>query len=206
MRSDIAYGDGMYKSTDGGKSWTHIGLTDTKQIGAIVVDPQNADVVYVAALGHPYGCKRRARRLQNDRWRKDVEQSPLQGCRHRRDLAGNGAGKSERYLCRTLADAPSALERLSALERPGQRALQNDRRRRDVDAAHERPAYARRSHRASRFRRRRRAAFTPTSTALPVKAASIVPTMPVSLGRTSTLQQRIWQRGWYFMRHHCRSA
>jgi photosystem II stability/assembly factor-like uncharacterized protein len=55
MRSDIAYGDGMYKSTDGGKSWTHIGLTDTKQIGAIVVDPQNADVVYVAALGHPYG-------------------------------------------------------------------------------------------------------------------------------------------------------
>ncbi|HYL28147.1 MAG TPA: hypothetical protein VEW74_09975, partial [Candidatus Nitrosotalea sp.] len=55
MRSDIAYGDGMYKSTDGGKSWTHIGLTDTKQIGSIVVDPQNADVVYVAALGHPYG-------------------------------------------------------------------------------------------------------------------------------------------------------
>jgi photosystem II stability/assembly factor-like uncharacterized protein len=55
MRSDIAYGDGMYKSTDGGKSWTHIGLNDTKQIGAIVVDPQNADVVYVAALGHPYG-------------------------------------------------------------------------------------------------------------------------------------------------------
>src|SRR5579871_3346162 len=41
MRSDIAYGDGMYKSTDGGKSWTHIGLNDTKQIGAIVVDPQN---------------------------------------------------------------------------------------------------------------------------------------------------------------------
>ena len=55
MRSDIAYGDGMYKSTDGGTSWTHIGLTDTKQIGAIVVDPHNANVVYVAALGHPYG-------------------------------------------------------------------------------------------------------------------------------------------------------
>ncbi len=55
MRSDIAYGDGMYKSTDGGKSWTHLGLTDTKQIGAIVVDPRNADIAYVAALGHPYG-------------------------------------------------------------------------------------------------------------------------------------------------------
>ncbi len=55
MRSDIAYGDGMYKSTDGGKSWTHIGLIDTKQIGAIVVDPRDANVAYVAALGHPYG-------------------------------------------------------------------------------------------------------------------------------------------------------
>src|SRR5580700_2706367 len=55
MRSDIAYGNGIYKSSDGGKSWTHLGLTDTKQIGAIVVDPQDANVAYVAALGHPYG-------------------------------------------------------------------------------------------------------------------------------------------------------
>lgn len=55
MRSDIAYGNGVYKSTDGGKSWTHLGLSDTKQIGAIVVDPHDADVAYVAALGHSYG-------------------------------------------------------------------------------------------------------------------------------------------------------
>jgi photosystem II stability/assembly factor-like uncharacterized protein len=55
MRSDVAYGNGMYKSTDGGKSWRHIGLTDTRQIGAIVVDPRDANVAYVAALGHQYG-------------------------------------------------------------------------------------------------------------------------------------------------------
>ncbi len=55
MRSDIAYGDGAYKSSDGGKTWTHIGLDDTKQIGSIVVDPRDANVAYVAALGHPYG-------------------------------------------------------------------------------------------------------------------------------------------------------
>jgi photosystem II stability/assembly factor-like uncharacterized protein len=55
MRSDIAYGDGMYKSTDGGRSWTHLGLTDTKQIGAIVVDPRDPNIAYVAALGHAYG-------------------------------------------------------------------------------------------------------------------------------------------------------
>ncbi|HTU82667.1 MAG TPA: hypothetical protein VMF61_11090 [Candidatus Acidoferrales bacterium] len=55
MRSDIAYGDGVYKSADGGKTWRHVGLDDTRQIGKILVDPQNPDVVYVAALGHAYG-------------------------------------------------------------------------------------------------------------------------------------------------------
>ncbi|HZV77735.1 MAG TPA: hypothetical protein VFF63_08265 [Candidatus Babeliales bacterium] len=56
MRSDIAYGDGMYKSVDGGRSWSHIGLTKTMQIGAIAVDPRNANIVYAAALGHPYAA------------------------------------------------------------------------------------------------------------------------------------------------------
>lgn len=55
MRSDIQHGDGMYKSTDGGKTWSHIGLDDTRQIGRIVIDPKNANLVYVAALGHQYG-------------------------------------------------------------------------------------------------------------------------------------------------------
>ena len=55
MRSDIAYGNGVYKSSDGGKTWSHLGLDDTRQIGSIVVDPRNADVAYVAALGHQYG-------------------------------------------------------------------------------------------------------------------------------------------------------
>ena len=51
MRSQISYGNGMYKSTDAGKTWTHIGLEDTRQIGRVLVDPQNPDVVFVAALG-----------------------------------------------------------------------------------------------------------------------------------------------------------
>jgi photosystem II stability/assembly factor-like uncharacterized protein len=55
MRSDIAQGDGMYKSGDGGKTWSHVGLVDSQQIGRIIVHPENPDVVYVAALGHPYG-------------------------------------------------------------------------------------------------------------------------------------------------------
>jgi photosystem II stability/assembly factor-like uncharacterized protein len=55
MRSDIAQGHGMYRSSDAGKTWQFIGLGDSQQIGRIEIDPGNADVVYVAALGHPYG-------------------------------------------------------------------------------------------------------------------------------------------------------
>ncbi len=57
MRSDIQQGNGMYKSTDGGKTWSHVGLDDSRQIGKIVVDPHDANVVYCAAIGHQYGPK-----------------------------------------------------------------------------------------------------------------------------------------------------
>jgi photosystem II stability/assembly factor-like uncharacterized protein len=55
MRSDIAQGDGMYKSTDGGRHWQRIGLTQTRQIARVMVNPTNPDIVFAAALGHPYG-------------------------------------------------------------------------------------------------------------------------------------------------------
>ncbi|MGI9102151.1 MAG: WD40/YVTN/BNR-like repeat-containing protein [Terriglobales bacterium] len=55
IRGDITYGNGMWKSVDGGRSWKHIGLEDTRQIGRVLVDPHNPDVVFVAALGHAFG-------------------------------------------------------------------------------------------------------------------------------------------------------
>jgi photosystem II stability/assembly factor-like uncharacterized protein len=55
IRSALSSGDGVYKSTDGGQSWKHIGLQDSRQISRIVVDPRNANVVYVGVLGHAYG-------------------------------------------------------------------------------------------------------------------------------------------------------
>jgi len=55
QRPDLAVGDGIYKSTDAGKTWTHLGLRDAQQITAIVIDPKNPDRVLVAAQGHPYG-------------------------------------------------------------------------------------------------------------------------------------------------------
>ncbi|MFN2621863.1 MAG: WD40/YVTN/BNR-like repeat-containing protein [Chthoniobacterales bacterium] len=54
-RPDLSVGDGVYKSTDAGKTWTHLGLRDGQQIAAIAVDPKNPDRVLVAVAGHPYG-------------------------------------------------------------------------------------------------------------------------------------------------------
>jgi photosystem II stability/assembly factor-like uncharacterized protein len=55
MRSDISYGAGMYKSIDAGMTWSYIGLSDTRQIGRVLIDPKNSDIVLVAALGHGFG-------------------------------------------------------------------------------------------------------------------------------------------------------
>lgn len=55
VRGNVSYGDGVYKSVDAGKTWTHVGLRETRQIGKIRVHPSNPDLVYVAALGHAFG-------------------------------------------------------------------------------------------------------------------------------------------------------
>src|SRR5262249_15221400 len=55
QRPDLAIGDGMYKSTDAGRTWTHLGLRDSQQIARVEVDPKNPNRLFVAALGHPYG-------------------------------------------------------------------------------------------------------------------------------------------------------
>ncbi|MGH8145394.1 MAG: WD40/YVTN/BNR-like repeat-containing protein, partial [Rhodanobacteraceae bacterium] len=56
IRNTFLTGDGMFKSTDGGKTWKHIGLEKTHVISWIVVDPHNPDVVYVAAMGHVWAA------------------------------------------------------------------------------------------------------------------------------------------------------
>jgi photosystem II stability/assembly factor-like uncharacterized protein len=55
QRPDLAVGNGVYKSTDGGKTWTNMGLRDGQQIASIAVDRSDADRIFVAVLGHPYG-------------------------------------------------------------------------------------------------------------------------------------------------------
>ena len=56
LRDSTGYGNGMYKSTDAGKTWTHIGLDDTQHIGKVAVHPKNPNIVFVAAIGHLYAA------------------------------------------------------------------------------------------------------------------------------------------------------
>jgi photosystem II stability/assembly factor-like uncharacterized protein len=55
QRPDLSIGNGLYKSNDAGKNWTNLGLHDAQQIGGISIDKKNADRIFIAVLGHPYG-------------------------------------------------------------------------------------------------------------------------------------------------------
>jgi photosystem II stability/assembly factor-like uncharacterized protein len=55
VRNSISFGDGVYKSTDGGKTWQHVGLRDTERISKVLVSPRDPNTVYVGALGHAFG-------------------------------------------------------------------------------------------------------------------------------------------------------
>jgi photosystem II stability/assembly factor-like uncharacterized protein len=55
IRGNIGHGDGVYKSLDAGKTWKNVGLRDSRAIGKVIINPSNPEIVFVAALGHPYG-------------------------------------------------------------------------------------------------------------------------------------------------------
>jgi photosystem II stability/assembly factor-like uncharacterized protein len=83
LRSDIGIGDGVYKSTDGGKTWKNIGLRETRQIGRILVHPRNPEIVFVAALGHAYGPNEERGVFRStdggETWRKVLYKDPDTG-------------------------------------------------------------------------------------------------------------------------------
>ena len=72
MRSSISYGDGMFKSTDGGKTWARAGLRDSRQIGRILVDPQDCEQGFCGGAGTSVRAERGARRVSFERWRKKL--------------------------------------------------------------------------------------------------------------------------------------
>ena len=84
QRPDLSIGDGIYKSTDAGKTWTHLGLRDGQQIPQIAVDPRDPNRLFVAVLGHPYGPNAERGIFRSHRRRPDVREGALQGREHRR--------------------------------------------------------------------------------------------------------------------------
>ncbi len=93
IRSDLSSGDGVYKSTDAGHTWTNVGLRDTRQISRIVVDPQNANVAFVAALGHAYAANPERGVFKTTdggaHWSKVLDQGPDVGAADVAMAAGN---------------------------------------------------------------------------------------------------------------------
>jgi photosystem II stability/assembly factor-like uncharacterized protein len=83
IRSNVTIGNGVYKSTDGGDNWEHMGLDATGRISRIVIDPTNPDIVYVASLG--------ARHLQNHGWWGVVGACALRRPEHRRVESDHGS-------------------------------------------------------------------------------------------------------------------
>jgi len=80
IRSSLSFGNGVYKSVDAGRTWAHLGLEDTHHISRIVVDPQNANIVYVGALGHVYGPNEQRGVFESidggSHWTKVLDQGP----------------------------------------------------------------------------------------------------------------------------------
>jgi photosystem II stability/assembly factor-like uncharacterized protein len=80
IRSSLSFGNGVYKSNDGGSTWMHVGLDDTRHISRVVVDPQNSNVVFVGALGHTYAPNEQRGVFKSvdggSHWTKVLDQGP----------------------------------------------------------------------------------------------------------------------------------
>lgn len=98
MRNNVSWGDGVYKSTDGGDTWTHIGLKDTHHIAQVRIHPSNPDIVYVAAYGHAFGPNEERGVFKTvdggKKWKKVLFKSPNAGAI---DLVINHSNPDELY-------------------------------------------------------------------------------------------------------------
>ena len=191
IRPDLATGDGMYKSTDAGKTWTHLGLRDSQMIANVEVDPRNPNRLFVAALGHPYGPN-----AERGIFRSTDGGATFEKVLYKDEyVSGNDVridpSDPEHRLCRALAATTELhrrrrVRRQHAVER--RRHFQVHRRRLDVEAAGRRLAgrapgeprdraeqpesrCTRRSRASDRARHPRRA---PAAAQVPERAAGLV--------------------------------
>ena len=148
LRDSMGFGNGVYKSTDAGKTWTHVGLDDTQHIGKRRRRSEESER-RVRRRDRPSLCgEPRARCLPHARRRQDVEEGAVQERRCRRRRRRDRSDELEHRVCRPMECATPTLVHVLADERPRRRHLQVDGRRRDVEAADERsPEGGHRTHR-----------------------------------------------------------
>ena len=108
IRGNVAQGNGIYKSTDAGKTWQHVWKQDG-QIGTLVVHPKNPDVAYAAVLGKPFGPNPERGVYRTRDGGKTWQQGPLQGRGHRRLRRGARPAQPAHRLRRLLAGAPASV-------------------------------------------------------------------------------------------------
>jgi len=131
IRLDVSYGDGIYKSTDAGGTWSHLGLRETRFVGRICVHPHDPDLVHVAALGDAFGANEERGVFQSRDGGKTWSKRAVSRRQYRRRRSGNGSGQSAHPVCGVLADPPELLEHFE--RRAGKRLLPFHRRRRELD-------------------------------------------------------------------------
>ena len=141
IRPDLSTGDGMYKSTDAGKTWTHLGLRDSQMIADIAVDPKNPDRLFVAVLGHPYGPNEERGIFRSTDGGETFQKVLYRDDVHVGQQRGPGSVEPAGRLRHALA-AAAGVSRGSRVRRLGwrQRHLQVDRRRHHLEAADGRTA------------------------------------------------------------------
>ncbi len=139
IRPDLAVGDGMYKSTDAGKTWTHLGLRDSQMIANIEVDPKNPNRLFVAALGHPYGPNPERGIFRSTDGGAHLREGAVQGRVHQRQRRPHRSRQSQHGLRRAVA-AAAGLLRERRVRRHRWRHLQIHRRRHHLEATDRRTA------------------------------------------------------------------
>ena len=108
-RPDLSVGDGIYKSTDAGKTWQHLGLRDGQQIPALAVDPRDPNKLFAAVLGHPYGPNEERGIFRSTDGGANLEEGALHRPEYRRIRRHDRSHQPQRRLCLDVGVAPRTL-------------------------------------------------------------------------------------------------